>query len=63
MYSVDVKRNFFMPKQKPSVTDQQWVKLEPLWPKHKRSPQGGPKQIGYRDVFEGIIWVLRTGAN
>ena len=42
-----------MPKQKPFVTDQQWIKLEPLRPKYKRSLKGGPKRIGHRNVFEG----------
>ena len=50
-----------MAKQKPFITDQQWIRLEPLRPKPKPSAKGGPKPRGNRQVFDGIIWVLPTG--
>jgi transposase len=44
------------------LTDAQWATIAPLWPELKASPRGGPKPIPNRPVFEGILWVLRTGA-
>lgn len=44
------------------LTDEQWEKIEPLLPRLKASPFGGPKPIPNRRVFEGILWVLRSGA-
>jgi transposase len=51
-----------MAKDKAQLTDEQWAKIEPLLPKFKRSPKGGRKPIENRVVFEGILWILRTGA-
>jgi len=44
------------------LTDAQWAKIEPLLPKFKQSRKGGRKPVGNRPVFEGILWVLRSGA-
>ncbi len=44
------------------LTDAQWAKVEPLLPKFKRSAKGGRKPVDNRRVFEGILWVLRSGA-
>jgi transposase len=44
------------------LTDEQWRIIEPLLPAPVGSPKGGPKPIGNRAVFEGILWVLRSGA-
>ena len=44
------------------LTEEQWKKIEPLLPKPKRSRRGGRKPVSNRRVFEGILWVLRTGA-
>ena len=41
----------------------QWELIEPLLPKPKKSANGGgrpPRDA--REVLEGILWVLRTGA-
>lgn len=51
------------------VTDDLWEKAEPLLPKKRREkgkrylrkPGGGRKPIPPRRVFEGIVFVLRTG--
>ena len=51
-----------MAKQEKYITDEQWKNLESLLPKHTQSPKGGRKPIGNREVFEGIIWVLRSWA-
>ncbi len=44
------------------LTDEQWKTIEPLLPPPTGSPKGGPKPIANRPVFEGILWVLRSGA-
>ena len=45
-----------MAKQKPFVREEQWIKLEPWRPK----VDGKPRDNG--EVFDGIIWLLRSGA-
>jgi len=41
------------------LTDKQWKAIEPLLPKLK---SGGRPWKNNRLVFEGILWILRTGA-
>ena len=51
------------------VSDELWAKAEPLIPackrekgrKYRRRPGGGRKPMEPRLVFEGIVYVLRTG--
>lgn len=51
-----------MAKQRSELTDDQWAVIAPLLPQPKVSSHGGPKPIANRPVFEGILWVLRSGA-
>ena len=51
-----------MAKKRWKLTDSQWQKIEILLPKLRRSRKGGRPWIDNRRVFEGILWVLRTGA-
>ena len=51
-----------MAKQKPFVREEQWIRLEPWLPKPKPSAKGGRKPRGNREVFDDIIWLLRSGA-
>lgn len=45
------------------LTNAQWKRIEPLIPNPKRRPDGkGRPRRAPRDVFNGILWVLRTGA-
>src|SRR4030043_968678 len=52
-----------------AVSDAFWQRVEPLLPQPTRDPNksyirkkgGGRKPLYYRQVFEGIIYVLRTG--
>lgn len=44
------------------LTDEQWQKLEPLLPKVDPGPQGGRPWADNRAVFEGILWILKSGA-
>ena len=44
------------------LTEEQWIKIAPLLPAPQASRKGGPKPIENRPVFEGILWVLRSGA-
>jgi transposase len=44
------------------VTDAQWAKIEPLLPKLKRTHKGGRPWSEPRRVFEGILWLLKSGA-
>ncbi len=43
------------------LTDRQWAQIEPLLPRPKASPKGGRPFADHRAVFEGILWILRTG--
>ena len=51
------------------VSDSFWKKVEPLIPsskrdpnkKYQRKPGGGRKPMPARKIFEGIVYVLRTG--
>jgi transposase len=51
-----------MSRHDSELTDEQWKKIEPWLPKMKRSRRGGRPPKGHRDCFEGILWVLRSGA-
>jgi len=51
-----------MAKPRPQLTDEQWNLIAPHLPEPHASPRGGPKPIPNRPVFEGILWVLRSGA-
>ena len=45
------------------LTDEQWAVLEPLIPEPPRRPDGrGRPWKPARDVLNGILWILRTGA-
>jgi len=47
------------------LTDEQWELLKPLIPgpeKVRTSPKGGRPWRDPRDVLNGILWILRTGA-
>jgi len=52
-----------MAEYKRFINDDQWKLLEPLLPKAKRSRKGGRPAIDNRQVLEGILWVLLTGAH
>ncbi len=45
------------------LTDSQWEMIEPILPKSKsgRGKRGRPP-VNKRHVFNGILWILRTGA-
>jgi transposase len=44
------------------LTDEQWAKIEPHLPKWKPGKRGGRPPAHNRECFEGILWILRTGA-
>jgi len=45
------------------LTNEQWTRLEPLIPPPQRKNDGrGRPRKNPRDVLNGILWVLRTGA-
>ena len=45
------------------ITDEQWAILEPLIPEPPRRADGrGRPWKSSRDVMNGILWILRTGA-
>jgi len=50
-----------MPKYTRFINDEQWKKIEPLFPKPKTDHVGRPCADN-RQVLEGIFWILRTGA-
>ena len=51
-----------MAKTRWKLTDEQWARVEPLLPQPKVNRKGGRPWVKNRKVFEGILWVLRTGA-
>ena len=45
------------------LTDEQWELIEPLLPKPKqRRDKRGRPPTANRPCFEGILWILKTGA-
>ena len=51
-----------MRQTKRVLTDEQWERLEPHFPKHLPSPKGGRPWASDRECLEGILWLLRTGS-
>ncbi len=51
-----------MAKDDWELTDEQWARIEPLLPKPKAGRRGGRPRADSRACFEGILWVLRSGA-
>ena len=60
--SIFLTRSPAMSRHSSELTDTQWSHIAPLLPKPQASANGGPKPIPNRPVFEGILWVLRSGA-
>ncbi|ACO47628.1 IS5 family ISDds9 transposase ORF A [Deinococcus deserti] len=44
------------------LTDQQWTVLAPLLPRPVKRTRRGRTRQPDREVLEGILWILRTGA-
>lgn len=44
------------------LTDAQWDQIRPHLPVAKRSSRGGRPPADARCCFEGILWILWTGA-
>jgi len=44
------------------LTDDQWAKIAPHLPKPRKGSKGGRPRADDRACFEGILWILRTGA-
>lgn len=42
------------------LTDEQWTRVEPLLP--SRKPKTGRPNSDHRQIMNGIIWVLKSGA-
>ena len=51
-----------MARNTSELTDEPWEKIAPLLPEPQASPWGGRKPIPNRPCFEGLLWILRTGA-
>ena len=43
------------------IPDELWQRMEPLLPKWRKSRKGGRPALPYRQVANGIFYVLRTG--
>ena len=51
-----------MPRRE-ELHDEQWVLIEPLLPKVQRRVDGrGRPRCDDREVLNGILWILRSGA-
>src|SRR5512138_333880 len=44
------------------LTEAQWAKIAPLLPSERPDFKGGRPRVSNREVLEGILWILRTGA-
>ena len=44
------------------LSDQQWGLVRPLLPQHESSARGGRPRTADRPCFDGILWVLHSGA-
>ncbi|MFC1491969.1 transposase [Nitrospinota bacterium] len=44
------------------LTDRQWKHIQPHFPPRKVNPKGGRPWADDRKCFEGILWILWTGA-
>ncbi len=44
------------------ITDEQWERIKPHLPARTRSSKGGRPRADDRACFEGILWILRSGA-
>jgi transposase len=51
-----------MSRHDSELTDEQWKKIEPMLPKDRATRAGGRPRAANRACFEGILWVLRSGA-
>ncbi len=51
-----------MRTDKALLSDKQWNKIAPLLPQPKPSAKGGRPFADNRQVVEGLLWMLRTGA-
>lgn len=45
-----------------NLPDDQWLKISEFIPRVKSSPLGGRPRASDKKAFQGILWVLRTGA-
>jgi transposase len=44
------------------LTDEQWYLIADLFPDTPVGPEGGRPRVASRPCFEGILWMLRSGA-
>jgi transposase len=51
-----------MARPAPFLKDEQWKKIEPFLPKTAAGAKGGRPWQDNRQVLEGILWVLKSGA-
>ena len=47
---------------KPQLTDEQWLLIADLFPEPRMTRRGGRPRVASRPCFEGILWILRSGA-
>lgn len=48
--------------QRYELTDREWALLEPLLPRQRSTDQGHPYKA-HRQVVNGMLWILHTGAS
>jgi transposase len=66
LYSSFFNDDYFMKKREYKtgieISDRKWKKLAPLLPEPPRSDGGGQVPAPNRACFEGLLWLLRSGA-
>lgn len=60
MFSNSGKIQIMSPKRRHELTDEQWVRLEPLLPERKSGAGRAAKD--HRTILNGMLWIDKTGA-
>jgi transposase len=60
VFANSVLRDILLGMNRGDLTNEQWERLQPLLPPPK--PHTGRPAHDHRTIFNGMLWILRTGA-